>query len=195
VVSGTCHGWVKPSWQSVYGNPADGVRDIPDVSLFAANGIWGHYFPFCFTDASNGGAPCTGTPDTWAGAGGTSFSSPIMASIQALVNQKTNTRWGNPNSVYYRIAKTEYGTSGSASCNSTLGNKVASACVFYDVTLGDNDVNCTGTHSCYLDGATNGVLSTKNTAYAPAYKSTMGWDFGTGIGTINAYNLVHSTAW
>jgi hypothetical protein len=36
------------------------------------------------------------------------------------------------------------------------------------------------------------VLSTSNTAYAPAYAATKGWDFATGIGTINAYNLVHA---
>jgi subtilase family serine protease len=44
VVSGSCAGYAKPSWQSgVVGIPNDGVRDIPDVSLFAADGLWGHY--------------------------------------------------------------------------------------------------------------------------------------------------------
>ena len=43
-VADSCVGYAKPSWQSgVFGNPADGVRDIPDVSLFASNGFWGHY--------------------------------------------------------------------------------------------------------------------------------------------------------
>ena len=43
VVSGTCQGWPKPSWQSGFlGNPADGVRDIPDVSLFASDYAWNH---------------------------------------------------------------------------------------------------------------------------------------------------------
>jgi subtilase family serine protease len=55
VVSGTCKGTPKPSWQSVHGNPADGVRDIPDVSLFAANGVWGHYYVYCDSDAADGG--------------------------------------------------------------------------------------------------------------------------------------------
>ena len=56
VVSGTCAGYAKPSWQSgLIGNPSDGVRDIPDVSLFAANGIWGHYYVVCFSDPNNGG--------------------------------------------------------------------------------------------------------------------------------------------
>ncbi len=44
VVSGTCQGWPKPSWQSVLGNPNDGVRDTPDVSLFAADGLWSHFY-------------------------------------------------------------------------------------------------------------------------------------------------------
>jgi subtilase family serine protease len=44
VVSGTCAGYAKPSWQTgVVGIPSDGVRDIPDVSLFAADGVRGHY--------------------------------------------------------------------------------------------------------------------------------------------------------
>ena len=61
VVGGSCKGYAKPSWQTgVTGIPNDGVRDIPDVSLFAANGVWGHYYVYCFSDPSNGGAPCAG---------------------------------------------------------------------------------------------------------------------------------------
>ncbi len=56
MVSGTCAGYAKPSWQSVVGNPGDGVRDIPDVSLFAANGVWGHYYVVCYSDTQGGGA-------------------------------------------------------------------------------------------------------------------------------------------
>jgi subtilase family serine protease len=194
VVSGTCKGYAKPSWQSLVGVPADGVRDIPDVSLFAANGVWGHYYAYCFSDVNSGGVPCTGAPSGWSGAGGTSFASPIMAGIQALVNQKWG-RQGNPNPIYYKIAKAEYGTTGSTTCNSSKGNAVGSTCIFYDVTQGDMDVNCTGTHNCYKPSGTNGVLSTSNTAYAPAYKTGTGWDFATGIGSVNAYNLVYSTSW
>jgi len=191
VVSGKCAGYAKPSWQSLVGVPADGVRDIPDVSLFAANGIWGHYFVYCYTDPNYGGAACTGAPSGWSGAGGTSFSSPIMAGIQSLVNQKTKSAQGNPNYTYYALAAKEYGTTGSASCNSTKGNAVGSSCIFRDVTLGDMDVNCTGSVSCYKPSATNGVLSTSTTAYKPAYATAVGWDFATGIGTLNAANLVN----
>ena len=98
-VTGTCKGYPKPSWQSLVGVPADGVRDIPDVSLFAANGVWGHYYVFCWTDTREGGTSCSGAPSTWSGAGGTSFASPIMAAIQSLVNQKTASSWGLPRCV------------------------------------------------------------------------------------------------
>ncbi len=194
VVSGTCAGWPKPSWQSVlnnFGNPNDGVRDTPDVSLFAANGLWTHYYVFCWSDTANGGAACSGAPSGWSGAGGTSFSSPIMAGIQALVNQKTGQRQGNPNPVYYQFAANEYNLS-SSSCNSANGNSVSAACVFYDVTQGDMDVNCTGSNNCYLPSGTQGVLSTQDNSYLPSYASTTGWDFATGIGSVNAANLVNN---
>ena len=194
VVSGSCKGNAKPSWQSIVGNPSDGVRDIPDVSLFAANGAWGHYYVYCDSDTADQGAACTGAPSGWSGAGGTSFAAPILAGIQALVNQKQGAAQGNPNPVYYAIAKSEYGSSGSASCNSSSGNAASSSCVFYDVTKGDMDVNCTGTHNCYRPSGTNGVLSTSTTAYAPAYGTTTGWDFATGLGSVNATNLVNGWA-
>src|SRR5579859_6389779 len=192
VVSGTCKGWAKPSWQNVLGNPSDGVRDTPDVSLFAADGLWSHYYVFCWSDTANGGAACSGAPSGWSGAGGTSFASPIMAGIQALINQKMGERQGNPAPAYYQLANSEYGSNGSSSCNSTNGNAVSPACVFYDVTQGDMDVNCTGHHNCFLDGAAAGVLSTSNNSYKPAYGTNTGWDFATGIGTINAANLVNN---
>ena len=115
-----------------------------------------------------------------------------MAGIQALVNQKVGERQGQPNYVYYSLAATEYGASGDPSCNSTLGNAASTSCVFYDVTQGDEDTNCTGTVNCYIPSGTVGVLSTSNTAYQPAYGTQTGWDFSTGIGTVNAYNLVNA---
>ena len=190
VVSGTCAGYAKPSWQSLVGNPADKVRDLPDVSLFAANGVWGHYYVYCDSDTADGGAPCTGAPSNWAGAGGTSFAAPIWAGIQALVNQKTGAKQGNPNPTYYALARTEYGTTGSSTCNSSKGHAVGSSCIFYDVTQGDMDVNCTGSHACYRPSGTYGVLSTSTSAYKNAYGTGTGWDFATGIGTVNVTNLV-----
>jgi subtilase family serine protease len=203
VANGTCAGYAKPSFQSgLFGNPADSVRDIPDVSLFASNGFWDAYYVTCWSNPDTnpivgGGFTCTGPPSTWAGFGGTSVSSPIMAAIQALVNQKTGSRWGNPNTTYYALANAEYGPSGAgaAACNSNTVNKTSNGCIFYDITQGDNDVVCKARSSvvrnCYIPaGDTNGVLSTSNTADQPAYGTNTGWDFATGIGSVNAYNLV-----
>jgi subtilase family serine protease len=199
VVGGTCAGYAKPSWQK--NASGDSVRDIPDVSLFAGNGIWAHFYLFCFSDRRNGGTRCTGAPSGWTGAGGTSFASPIMAGIQALVNQKTGETWGNPNSVYYAMA------TGSAVCNSSNGSAAGSGCIFYNVTEGDNVVNCSGTTDCYGASTStsghghshygnppsaNGALSTSTTTLAPAYGAGTGWNFATGIGSVNAANLVNN---
>jgi len=190
--AGTCQGAAKPSWQTgVYGLPNDGVRDLPDVSLFAANGFWNHAYVICFSDAANSGAPCLGSPSNWNFAGGTSFAAPILAGVQALVNQKKGARQGNPNYAYYKLAATAYGAAGNASCNSTNATTVSASCIFYDITLGDIAVNCTG-KDCY--GATSsayGVLSTSTTTLAPAFSATTGWDFATGIGSVNVSNLVN----
>ena len=204
VVGGTCAGYAKPKWQAgLFGNPKDGVRDLPDVSLFASNGFWDAYYIICWSNPDKrigGGGNCLGTPATWPGVGGTSVSSPIMAGIQSLVNEKTNARWGNPNTVYYKLAKAEYGKKGSAACNSSTVNKAHNTCKFYDVTEGDITSVCSATatgtlNNCYLasPSSVNGALSTSNTSDQPAYASTTGWDFATGIGSVNAYNLV--TGW
>jgi subtilase family serine protease len=201
VANGTCAGYPKPTWQSVFGNPADGVRDIPDVSLMAGNGLWGVYYAACISDPRDGTAaqgfePCGPNPATWAGFGGTSVSSPIWAGIQALVNQKTGQSWGNSNTVLYALGNAEYGSSGDAACNSTLGNAIGKSCVFNDVTLGDNagacDAGRSGTFNCYLDGAKYGILSVSNSTEEEAYPATPGWDFPSGLGTANAANIVNS---
>jgi subtilase family serine protease len=203
VVSGACAGYAKPSFQSgLFGNPTDGVRDIPDVALFASNGFWDAYYVVCWSNPDTnpevgGGFTCTGAPSTWAGFGGTSVSSPIMAAIQALVNQHTGQRWGNPNTTYYALANAEYGVSGAGAvaCNSNTVNPTSNSCIFYDITQGDNDGACKahsgGTlYNCYRPSGTYGVLSTSNSSDSPAYLTNPGWDFATGIGSVNAYNLV-----
>jgi subtilase family serine protease len=188
--NGSCKGYAKPSWQQgLYGNPADGVRDLPDVSLFAANGVWGHYYVVCYSDRNGGGAPCTGAPSTWTGAGGTSFVAPILAGVQALINQRWG-RQGNPDYAYYTIAKTAYGTRGNTACNSS--HETSNSCVFHDVTLGDIDVDCRGSLNCYRPSGTNGVLSVSSKHYEAAYHAGSGWDFATGIGTLDVNHLVQA---
>src|SRR5262249_2882283 len=69
-------------------------------------------------------------------------------------------------------------------------------CVFYDVTEGDMNAPCKPdidsgfAYNCFMSDGTVGVMSTDNNSYQPAYKTGVGWDFATGIGTVNVTNLV-----
>jgi subtilase family serine protease len=45
-------------------------------------------------------------------------------------------------------------------------------------------------YNCYLPSGTTGVLSTSNNSYVAAFTAGVGWDFATGIGTVNVANLV-----
>lgn len=199
VSRGTCKGYPKPTWQrGVIGIPNDGVRDVPDVSIFASDGAtWQQSFALCYSDPRTYGTPCVGDPGTWAGPGngGTSFSAPIVAGIQALINQKSGGKpQGNPNYVYYRLAAREYGTNGFAACNSSRGNAISPHCVFNDVTLGDNDMDCANKIDCFRPSGAVGVESTSDGSYKPTYRASIGYDLATGLGTINAANLVNSWA-
>jgi subtilase family serine protease len=185
---GSCKGVPKPSWQTgLAGIPNDGVRDLPDVSMFASNGIWGSYYVECFSDPNNGGTRCVGAPSNWAGAGGTSFASPILAGVQALVNQSAGGAQGNPNPVYYALA---------AGANASS--------IFHSVTRGDIDVNCGGKVNCFgstiltgwgrggrgVTAGAPGGLSVSSTTFTPAYTTGPSWNFATGIGSLDVNNLV-----
>ncbi len=151
---------------------------------------------------AEGGAPCDYSNPTDAlfnSGGGTSFTAPQFASIQALINQKAGGRQGNAAPIYYKLAKAEYGSASDpdkerlAACNSTKGNDIGQSCIFHDVTAGNNDVPCQGTNNCYdhPSGNTYGVLSTSDSKLKVAYPATTGWDFTTGLGTPNIENLVN----
>jgi subtilase family serine protease len=193
--------WAKPYWQkNVYGIPNDGARDLPDISLFSSSGFWLHALLFCMSDTAQGGAPCdySNPLDAFSNSsGGTSFSAPGLASIQALINQKAGGAQGNPASIYYTFARLQYGTSslpnkaGLSVCNASLGNASSPLCLFHDVTVGNNAVPCYGTNNCYGGtGLQYGVLSTSETALQPAYGTRPGWDFGTGLGSLNVANII-----
>jgi subtilase family serine protease len=188
ISGGSCKGYPKPSWQTgLSGIPGDGMRDIPDVSMFASDGAaWGHYAIVCFTDPNNGGTPCTGDPGNWAGFGGTSLAAPVMAGTQALVNQTLGSKsQGNPNVVYYALA-------------------AKTPSVFHPITKGDIDVTCSGTQNCYgflghvdygrggrvFDTTWAGALSVSDSSFASAYPAGAAWNFANGIGSVDVNNLV-----
>ena len=183
--------YAKPSWQAgVDGIPADGHRDTPDVSLFAGNGFYTHALLYCMSDVTQEGVPCTYSNPidvSFSSAGGTSFPAPSFAGIQALVNQQTGKKWGNPNPVLYALGAAEYGSTADpnqlnlTACNSNNGSTIDSSCVFYDVTVGDIDVVCQplskhkSTTASSLPATRVGVLSTSNTTADVAYLTSSGW--------------------
>jgi subtilase family serine protease len=198
VVSGTCRGNPKPSYQTgVPGIPNDGERDQPDLSFFAADGIWGSFLVECMSDKNEGGAPCTARNDAFLeGGGGTSFASPAMAGIQALIDQQYG-RQGNANYVFYALAANQFATQGASACNAsqTNGGLPAASCIFNDVQAGDMDIPCGQndkytTYDCFGNGTKIiGELSTSTNSSEPAYPATAGYDLATGLGSVNATNL------
>jgi uncharacterized membrane protein len=131
--------YAKPSWQAGPGVPADGKRDVPDVSLAASTHDG-------YLVIENGYLYVIG---------GTSASSPAFAGIMAIVNQKTGSAQGNPNPTLYALA--------------ALQAKGSTAhAYFHDVTSGSNTV-----------------------PGMSGYNAGAGYDLTTGIGTVNAANLVN----
>ncbi len=186
----------KPSFQSgVYGIPADGARDLPDVALFASSGLFGHALLYCMSDTAQGGSACTyrnGAAVTASSAGGTSFAAPAFAGIQALVDQRRGAAQGNPNPRLYALSAKQGANFGGA-CTSTRGTSQPAGCVFHDVTTGGIDQACqSGSTSCYAAGNSYGVLSTSTSRQADAYAAAVGFDLATGLGSVNVANLVAS---
>ena len=187
----------KPSFQStaLLGMPNDGARDLPDVSLFASNGLFGHALVYCMSNTAQGGSPCTytnGDSVNASSAGGTSFAAPSFAAIQALIDQKKGAAQGNPAARLYALAANQFNTAGTT-CNASNGNTSAGTCLFHDVTTGGNDQACRSrSRNCYTGGRTYGVLSQSSTTERDAYGSANGYDLATGLGSVDVTNLVNA---
>ena len=132
------------------GQPSDGVRDIPDVSMFAANGLWGHYEVVCWSDPSQtsaGAASCTAAHR----APGQDSAEPRLP----LPPWRPFKRWSIkrparagaiPIPSTTRSPKTSTASlaelSKASGCNSSGSGGPAYGCVFNDVTQGDIDLAC-----------------------------------------------------
>jgi hypothetical protein len=198
--AGAFAGYAKPSFQNGVA-PADGARDIPDISLFASDGsVSKSFYVVCQADQIQQGnppscAPGAGGTFSFLGVGGTSASAPSFAGILALIEQSERSRvpgssgrQGNANFVLYKLA----GTAGN-SCNSTTQPlSPPASCVFYDVTKGNNAVPCAGgSLNCSSSATgTNGVLVDPSHANTPAWTTATGYDYATGLGTLNVANLI-----
>jgi uncharacterized protein (TIGR03437 family) len=135
----------QPAWQTGAGVPANGVRNVPDVALSASP----HHDPYIVFSSGK----------TY-GAGGTSLSTPVFASMLALsaltsgTSVDTTTGLGNVNPSLYRLASDPF----------------YGPIVFHDITSGNNVVPCLpGTPDC-----TNGALG---------YNAGPGYDQVTGLGS------------
>jgi subtilase family serine protease len=163
----------KPSYQAAL-TPADGARDVPDISIYSSPNFPG--FLFCTSDQSmwnttqtpaqrascNSGFRDSSSKDLTI-AGGTSFAAPIFAGMLALINQKAGYTNGQGliNPVLYTLAA-DSSTYESA---------------FHDITSGNN--NCTaGPSFC---SSTDG------------FSAGTGYDQVTGLGSLDLANLV--AAW
>jgi len=162
----------KPSFQSSL-TPADGARDVPDVSLFASNGFEQAVWVLCSDSVTDGVIGETSTDcqtsggqlengTTVSGVGGTSASAPAFAGMLALVEQaQGGARLGQANTVLYQLAKSKYAT------------------VFHDVTVGDNSVPCaSGSPDC----GTNGFMT--------GYNAGTGYDLATGLGSVDVRQMI-----
>jgi subtilase family serine protease len=183
-------GYSQPDWQVGVSNiPTDGKRAIPDVSFFASNGFNGSAYLICVTGT---GVTCTyptnAFPASGLEIGGTSASTPAMAGVMALINQKMGNPQGNPAPEMYKLASQQnYGNCATA----TVTN--SSSCYFNDITTGtismpcDNGLLQTGTSpDCTVTVAANkvGVLS--------GFSSGVAYDRATGLGSMNVANVVNA---
>ncbi len=163
----------KPAFQTSL-TPGDNARDVPDVSLFAANGFHQAYWAFCsdsvtdgntaetYTDCQTSAGQLTASTIV-SGVGGTSASAPAFAGMLALVEEKTGARLGQADGVLYQLAASNY------------------AAVFHDLTTGDNSVPCaSGTPNCGANGFITG------------YNAGAGYDLASGLGSVDVTALVNN---
>jgi subtilase family serine protease len=167
--------FTKPAWQTGTGVPADGKRDVPDVSFSASPNHDGYLV--CSEDGKNGAIQpsCVagfrdkaGSTGSFTVVGGTSVAAPTFSAILALINQQLGNTppagLGNINSNLYAFA-------------------ASSSSPFHDVTTGNNIVPC--------NGGTPNCPTTAPLQYG--FSATAGYDQVTGLGSVDANKL--AIAW
>ena len=188
-------GWPKPSWQTgVSGIPTDGVRDIPDVSFFAAAGyLSSSAYLMCVSQESSTGQCTYSTTKepTAQEVGGTSVATPAMAGVMALINQKAGSSQGNPNAELYKLAaKQTY--SGCSAENATTGN----GCYFNDIDTGNIATPCDEGYLGYAspDCTVTNTADKGRIGILNGYNAGTAYDLATGLGSLNVANVVNSWA-
>jgi hypothetical protein len=155
------------------------MRQVPDVAVSAASATPGYFIECTFAPGMFGGDDCSGAGGSPEGTavGGTSAASPSFAGVVAILNQATGERLGNINPMLYELAASP-----------------ASSAAFHDIVSGNNEVVCG-------PGATDAGDPTgeqwPDAGCGPAglngYAAVPGYDCASGIGSVDAFNLV--SAW
>jgi subtilase family serine protease len=117
---GTSSVYAKPAWQAGTGVPADGRRDVPDVSLTSA----GHDGYLIYQE---GGLYVVG---------GTSAASPSFAGVMALVVQHAAARQGDANTVFYSLASKQRAGGAPVFHDITSGNNSVPGLTGFNATVG-----------------------------------------------------------
>ncbi|MBB6188440.1 protease pro-enzyme activation domain-containing protein [Rhodanobacter sp. MP7CTX1] len=212
----------KPAWQKQIHNAAqDQSRDLPDVSLFAGS-YGGHTWVITCT-SNYPCSPDFNSPVALSGGTSlaTPMFAGIQALIdQGLAAHGLNVDQGNVAPTLYALAAKEYGNATGpvpaslGICNADNGTKGTGNCVFHNITRGSissecyEDLGSFTTANCYFFdtispwgagsqlqvGLTSQNASpTTYTAGNAAYSAQPGWSFTSGLGSVNATNLL--TAW
>ena len=165
--------YAKPSFQSSFG--AQSARELPDVSLFAADGLHDSAWVLCASGLGGDTASDVDcTPDSTGAynfqiVGGTSAAAPAFAGMLALVTQQldqtagsTTVRLGQADFTLYPLSK-QFPAS------------------FHDLTTGNNSVYClSGAPNCGANGFLTG------------YNAVTGYDLASGLGSVDATQLVQN---
>ena len=152
----------KPTWQTGTGVPADGARDVPDVSFPGA----AHDAYYACYAAGNGDC-AQGRFEFFYG---TSAAAPAMAGVAALLNQKTGSSHGNLNPLLYRTA-------------------AVSSAAFHDATPASSGVaSCDVGLPSMCNNSTPGANSL--TGGLAGFALTDGYDQATGLGSLDVNSFL-----
>ncbi|MGD0678619.1 MAG: protease pro-enzyme activation domain-containing protein [Polyangiaceae bacterium] len=161
------------------------MRQVPDVALTADDNHY-PYFIECTPATADSGRPAgcssTGGHPVVLAVGGTSAGTPSFAGVLALAYQATGGRLGNINPSLYAI-------------NTTTPQ------AFHDITTGNNLVACTPDRDpgcpaiCPVQGFGDGGGPTADSVESCyGYEAAPGYDCASGLGSIDAANLVRTWA-